>query len=64
MCVALVQPYIPVFWYPWGQESKMHAVMSSRRALDPHMQAAIAQSQSKRNLNVNRQPVNNGETVV
>lgn len=64
MCVWLMQPYVPVFWYPWGQEQKMTSAMSSRRALDPHVQAAMAEAQSKRNLNVNRQPVNNGDTVV
>jgi len=52
---VFVQPYVPVFWYPWGQEQKLHSVMSSRRALDPHIQAAIAEGQSKRNLKVNRQ---------
>ena len=58
-----VQPYIPVFWYPWGSEQKMTAAMSSRRVLNPHMQSAMAESQSKRNLGVNRQaavPANNG----
>ncbi|KAL3162393.1 hypothetical protein ABBQ32_010068 [Trebouxia sp. C0010 RCD-2024] len=59
------KPYVPVFWYPWGQDQKMHSAMSSRRALDPHVQAAIAESHSKRNLKVNRQapvPANNGGT--
>lgn len=64
----VVQPYVPVFWYPWGGEQKMTAAMSSRRSLNPHVQAAIMNG-SKKNMNVNRQegvPTNggNGNTIV
>lgn len=62
------KPYVPVFWYPWGGEQKMTAAMSSRRSLNPHVQAAIMNG-SKKNMNVNRQeavPTNggNGNTIV
>jgi len=57
------KPYVPVFWYPWGQSQKMEAVMSSRRSLNPHIQAAIRQGQNGKNAQA--APMNGGnETVV
>lgn len=62
MCFAVLQPYVPVFWYPWGQPAKMEAAMSSRRSLNPHVQAALRQGQNGKAA----APMNggNGETVV
>lgn len=56
------KPYVPVFWYPWGQPAKMEAAMSSRRSLNPHVQAALRQGQNGKAA----APMNggNGETVV
>ena len=63
-CVVHLQPYVPVFWYPWGQSQKMEAVMSSRRSLNPHIQAAIRQGQNGKNAQAAPMNGGNGETVV
>ena len=66
---ALLQPYVPVFWYPWGSEQKMTAAMSSRRSLNPHVHAAIMNG-SKRNMTVNNNAAampthgGDGQTIV
>ena len=66
---CVVQPYVPVFWYPWGKEQMVEAAMSSRRSLNPHMQAMINQaSQKKLGKGAQQQAApmhgGNGNTVV
>lgn len=67
----LLQPYVPVFWYPWGKEQMVEAAMSSRRSLNPHMQQMLKQASQKKMSNNNgahqqAAPMNggNGTTVV
>jgi succinate-acetate transporter protein len=38
---------LPVGWYPWAGEAKMHAAMTSKRRLDPHVAAPAAPTGTK-----------------
>ena len=60
---VLLQPYVPVFWYPWGKQQMVEAAMSSRRSLNPHMQQMLQQASQKKLNNGARQqaaPMNGG----